>query len=168
MTHAWQFAAHPWLRGHLNSMLAEVLALAGDSGREPFARLMSMTVGLPRQWRTVRRMQATMSLVEGYSNLVMNLAGRRLLRRFDDLEEAYRRRSAQRGVLESLFWKVTGLDLKLQQYERGERFARAIHDRHGMEALNRAWESPEHLPRLHELDDPEEWYRRVSKLAVAS
>jgi uncharacterized protein (DUF2342 family) len=71
-------------------------------------------------------------------------------------------------VLESLFWKVTGLDLKLQQYERGERFARAIYDKYGMETLNRAWEGPEHLPRLDELDDPEEWQRRVSKLAKVS
>ena len=127
-----------------------------------------MTLGLPKQWRIVRRMQATMSLVEGYSNLVMNLAGRRLLKRFDDLEQAYRRRSGQRGVLETLFWKVTGLDLKLQQYERGERFARAVYERYGMAALNRAWESPETLPRLEELDDPEGWHRRVTRSALAS
>jgi coenzyme F420 biosynthesis associated uncharacterized protein len=166
MTHAWQFAAHPWLRDHMNSMLSEVLTLAGEVSREPFARFVSLTVGLPRQWRTVRRMQATMSLIEGYSNLVMNLAGRKLLRRYDDLEDAYRRRSGQRGVLETLFWKVTGLDLKLQQYERGEKFASVIYDKHGMEALNLAWTSPDHLPRLDELDDPEEWYRRVSKIAA--
>ena len=168
MTHAWQFAAHPWLRDHLNSMLREVLALAGEVSREPLARFVSLTVGLPRQWRTVRRMQATMSLIEGYSNLIMNLAGRRLLRRYDDLEDAYRRRSGQRGVLETLFWKVTGLDLKLQQYERGEKFAREIFDRHGMAALNLAWQSPEHLPRLDELDDPEEWYERVSKIRATA
>src|SRR5207247_7399096 len=77
MTHAWQFAAHPWLRDHLNSMLQEVLALAGEVGREPLARFVSLTIGLPQQWRTVRRMQATMSMIEGYSNLVMSLAGRR-------------------------------------------------------------------------------------------
>jgi coenzyme F420 biosynthesis associated uncharacterized protein len=162
MTHAWQFAAHPWLRDHMNSMLGEVLTLAGEVSREPLARFVSLTVGLPRQWRTVRRMQATMSLIEGYSNLVMNLAGRKLLRRYDDLEEAYRRRSGQRGVLETLFWKVTGLDLKLQQYERGEKFARAIYDKHGMKTLNLAWQSADHLPRLDELDDPEEWYRRIA------
>ena len=142
--------------------------MAGDSGRDPFGRFLSLTVGLPKQWRIVRRMQATMSLIEGYSNLVMNLAGHKLLRRYDDLEEAYRRRSGQRGVLETLFWKVTGLDLKRQQYGGGENFARAIFDRHGMDALNMAWGTPEHLPRLDELDNPEDWYRRVSKLRVSA
>src|SRR5947209_8195593 len=32
MTHAWQFAAHPWLRDHLNSLLREVLSLVGETG----------------------------------------------------------------------------------------------------------------------------------------
>jgi len=109
----------------------------------------------------VRRMQATMSLVEGYGNLVMNLVGRRLLTGFDQLEAAYRRRSRRRSALEMLFWRLTGLELKLQQYRLGEAFSRAIHDRHGMAVLNRAWESPSTLPRPEELRDPDRWYRRV-------
>jgi len=164
MTHAWQFAAHPWLRPYMEQSMKELIDSVTRKG-PAVARFAAFAGVLPTQWRVMRRVQGTMSVIEGYSNLVMNLAGRRLLRRFDDLEEAYRRRSGRRGALETLFWKATGLDLKLQQYERGERFARAIYDRHGMDALNRAWEGPEHLPRLDELDDPEEWYQRVSRLS---
>jgi uncharacterized protein (DUF2342 family) len=51
--------------------------------------------------------------------------------------------------------------MKLEQYRAGERFARAIHDRYGMEVLNRAWAGPEALPRLDELGAPDRWYRRV-------
>ena len=40
-------------------------------------------------------------------------------------------------------------------------FARAVHDRYGMAVLNRAWESPETLPRAEELRDFERCYRRV-------
>jgi putative hydrolase len=110
----------------------------------------------------MRQMQGTMSLIEGYSNLVMNELGAKLLPGFDKLEEAYRKRSANKSVLDQLVWKLTGLDLKLQQYRRGEAFASAIYDAHGMKALNLAWQGPDQMPRLDELDKPEDWYRRVA------
>jgi uncharacterized protein (DUF2342 family) len=53
------------------------------------------------------------------------------------------------------------LELKMQQYRIGESFARHIHDLYGMDVLNRVWESPETLPRLEELRDPQRWYLRV-------
>ena len=49
----------------------------------------------------------------------------------------------------------------MRQYQVGESFARAVHDRYGMAVLNRAWESPETMPRAEELRDFERWYRRV-------
>ena len=110
----------------------------------------------------MRQMQGTMSLIEGYSNLVMNELGAKLLPGFAKLEEAYRKRSSNKSVLDQLVWKLTGLDLKLQQYRRGEAFARAIYDAHGMKALNIAWEGPGQMPRLEELAKPEDWYRRVA------
>ncbi|HEX6350883.1 MAG TPA: zinc-dependent metalloprotease [Candidatus Dormibacteraeota bacterium] len=161
-THAWQFQAHPWLVQHMNAALEEILALAGHR-RQGAARLLSLTVGLPGQWATVRRMQATMSLIEGYSNLVMTLAGRRVLDSYDALEAAYRKRSDQKSPLEALFWKLTGLDLKLQQYRNGEAFSRAVYEAHGMATLNLAWESAENLPRAEELGRPEKWVSRVTR-----
>ena len=162
MTHAWQFAGHPWLRRYLDGQIEELIGLAVQPGRPSgLQRLRSLTLGAPAQWNLVRRMQATMSLVEGHGNLVMNLVGRRVLPSFDRLEAAYRRRSEERGPLEGLLWRVTGLEMKLAQYRLGERFALAVHERYGMEVLNRAWESPDALPRLDELGAPERWYRRV-------
>ena len=161
-THAWQFQAHPWLIQYMNSALEELLALAGHR-RQGAARLISLTVGLPSQWATVRRMQATMSLIEGYSNLVMTLAGRRVLDSYDALEAAYRKRSDQKSPLEALFWKLTGLDLKLQQYRNGEAFSRAVYEAHGMATLNLAWESAANLPRADELARPEKWVSRVTR-----
>jgi uncharacterized protein (DUF2342 family) len=92
----------------------------------------------------------------------MNELGARLLPGFDQLEEAYRRRSSSKSLLDQLVWKFTGLDLKLQQYRRGEAFARAIYDAHGMDVLNLAWQGPDQMPRLEELAHPETWYRRVT------
>src|SRR5260370_29809153 len=110
----------------------------------------------------MRHMQGTMSLVEGYSNLVMNELGAQLLPGFERLEEAYKTRSSNKSVLELLIWKLSGLDLKLQQYRRGEAFAKAVYVAHGMKALNLAWAGPDAMPRIEDLANPEAWYRRVA------
>jgi branched-chain amino acid transport system permease protein len=117
---------------------------------------------LPAQWRVMREVQGVMSVIEGYSNLVMNELGSKILPGFADLEAAYRARSAGKGPLEVLVWKLTGLDLKLQQYRRGEAFCRTIFDKHGMHVLNRVWDGPASMPSLSELAHPSAWYRRVS------
>jgi coenzyme F420 biosynthesis associated uncharacterized protein len=161
MTHAWQFAAHPWLRDHMEQSMRVLLDTVTEKA-SPAARIAAFAGVMPAQWRVMRQMQGTMSLIEGYSNLVMNELGAKLLPGFQELEDAYRRRSSNKGVLDQLVWKFTGLDLKLQQYRRGEAFARAVYDAHGMKALNQAWKGPDQMPTLDELAKPEDWYRRVT------
>ena len=161
MTHAWQFAAHPWLRTHMESTLTALIK--STTGQvSPAAKIAAFAGVLPAQWKAVRQVQGTMSLIEGYSNLVMNKVGREVLPEFDRLEAAYRSRSKDRGLVETLLLKLTGLDLKLQQYRQGEAFCTAVYESHGMKALNRAWDGPENMPRLEELGQPEEWVRRVA------
>jgi coenzyme F420 biosynthesis associated uncharacterized protein len=162
MTHAWQFAAHPWLRDHMEQSMRVLLETVTQKV-SPAARIAAFAGVLPAQWRVMRQMQGTMSLIEGYSNLVMNELGAKLLPGFDQLEDAYRKRSSNKSVIDQLIWKLTGLDLKLQQYRKGEAFARAVFDAHGMKALNLAWKGPEQMPKLDELADPERWYRRVAR-----
>ena len=165
MTHAWQFAGHPWLRDHMDAQITELIELASRGGSaRGMDRLRALTVGVPSQWDLVRRMQAMMTVIEGHGNLVMNLVGRRLLPFYDRLEAAYRQRSGERGVLEQLVWRVTGLEMKMEQYRIGERFAQEVHDRYGMETLNRLWDGPESLPRPEELNDPTAWYRRLVQI----
>jgi coenzyme F420 biosynthesis associated uncharacterized protein len=167
MTHAWQFAAHPWLRAYMEQSLRVVLGrsrgcAAGTPKEAPSARIAAFAGVLPAQWKVMRQMQGTMSLVEGYSNLVMNELGAKLLPGFERLEEAYRARSKSKSILERLIWKLSGLDLKLQQYSRGEAFAKAVYDAHGMKVLNLAWQGPETMPGVDELSNPEGWYSRVT------
>lgn len=162
MAHAWQFAGHPWLRGHLDAQLEELIALTkARHATRGMDRLRALTVGAPAQWDVLRRMQATMSVIEGYGNLVMNLVGGQVIDSVDRLEAAYRQRSGERNVLEVLIWRLTGLELKLEQYRVGERFVREIHDRYGMDVLNRVWDGPESLPRSEDLRDADRWARRV-------
>jgi coenzyme F420 biosynthesis associated uncharacterized protein len=161
MTHAWQFAAHPWLRPYMEDSMKVLIDSVTRNGNT-VARFAAFAGVLPAQWRVMRQVQGTMSVVEGYSNLVMNQLGRKLLPGFDRLERAYRERSSGKSALEVLIWKLTGLDLKLQQYRRGESFCQAVFDRHGIDALNRVWRGPESMPKLSELGNPEAWYRRTS------
>ena len=159
-THAWQFAAHSWLRPYMERSMRVLLDSVSKSAA-PAARIAAFAGVLPAQWRVMRRVQGTMSVIEGYSNLVMNELGGKLLPGFQRLEEAYRKRSSGKSPLEVLIWKLTGLDLKLQQYTRGEAFCKAIHDQHGVRVLNLVWKSEADMPSLEELAHPDSWYRRV-------
>lgn len=161
MTHAWQFSANPWLRGYLNSMITTLIGAAVDRKAAPLDRLLGLTFGIRAQMQVVGKVQAVMSLVEGYSNLVMSVVGREQIPEFEMLETAHRRRSGEKTIPERLFWRLTGLELKLQQYVIGEAFCRAVYEKEGLAALNRAWEGPETLPTMAELREPELWLRRV-------
>ena len=160
MTHAWQFAAHPWLRPYMEESMRVLIDSVTHKGPS-VARIAAFAGVLPAQWRVMRQVQGTMSVIEGYSNMVMNQLGAKLLPGFDRLERAYRERSSGKSALEILIWKLTGLDLKLQQYRRGEAFCQAVLDRHDLAVLNRVWDGPDSMPRLNELGNPNAWYRRV-------
>jgi uncharacterized protein (DUF2342 family) len=93
----------------------------------------------------------------------MDVVGREVLPEFEVLEAAYQARAGEKTVFEKLFWRLTGLELKLQQYVVGEHFCKEIHERHGIGLLNRAWERPASLPTLEELRDPKSWARRIKR-----
>jgi uncharacterized protein (DUF2342 family) len=56
------------------------------------------------------------------------------------------------------------MDVKLEQYRLGERFADEVVKRQGMQGLNRVWESPENLPTLEEVRDPGPWMARMERV----
>ena len=78
------------------------------------------------------------------------------------LTTAMDRRRRERSGLLRLLEKVIGLDMKMRQYEEGKRFCDAVVERGGIEALNRAWESPAALPTAAELRDPGAWLARTA------
>ena len=173
-THAFEFEAYPWLRDHFAALVAESIdRLAADSGglgarlraalasRGPghwLERLMS-----PAQLETSQRTQALMSLLEGYSNHVMNAAGERLLPGFSQIHDRFERRNQGRGALERAIMRVTGLDLKMEQYQAGERFVDAVLASRDRAFLNRVWERAEHLPTLDEIRAPATWIARMEQ-----
>src|SRR5690606_24181358 len=76
----------------------------------------------PEQRHLFNQMQATMSIVEGYSNHVMNAVGKQLIPTYDVISRRFERRQRERSPAEQLFARLTGLDVKLEQYKQGEAF----------------------------------------------
>src|SRR6202022_776409 len=104
LTHAWQFAAHPWLRPYMENSMRVLIQSVTKTGA-PVARIAAFAGVLPARWGVMRQVQGTMSVVEGYSNLVMNELGSKLLSGFDRLGQAYRARSAGKSPLGVLIWR---------------------------------------------------------------
>ena len=175
MTHALQFEGYPWLRGHLGDLLEDLIGpLAERLGvRETLRRLSanlktgarSMELVMsPEQRVSFDRMQAAMSVIEGYSDFVMHNVGKGLVPHYEHLKDRMSKSRAHRPPFETAVFRITGLDVKLEQYRLGERFAEAVARRQGMGGLNRVWETPENLPTLAEVKDPGLWMSRMDSV----
>jgi putative hydrolase len=108
-----------------------------------------------------RETQAVMSLLEGFSDYVMDEVGRELVPDVERISARFHERRAKRTQFERAMLRLTGLDLKMEQYRKGEQFVRAIAAQRGSKALSRLWEGPETLPRDGEIEAPERWMARV-------
>ena len=179
LTHVFQFSGVAWLRGHLGGLLEEYLATVdvrverGAAGGLPSIPNLQRLVELFRegglialvQTREQRRIldgvQATMAVIEGYSEHVMDAVGERVLPHYAGLREAMERRRRSRSAPERILQRLLGLDMKMRQYELGKRFCDAVVEQRGIKSLNRVWSSPEALPTMAELNDPAAWIERV-------
>jgi coenzyme F420 biosynthesis associated uncharacterized protein len=170
-THAFEFEAHAWLRPHFAALVSESIErLTAESGGMMGRLREALTsrgghwlerIMTPGQRETFERAQALMSLLEGYSNHVMNAAGARLLPNFEELHDRFERRGERRGALERAILRLSGLDLKLEQYAAGERFVDAVIARRDRAFMNRVWESADRLPTMAEIRDPSAWVARI-------
>lgn len=176
-THAFEFEAHPWLRPYLAERLERQLSLFSGSattlGRDTLRAIgralrgdnagehwMETVMG-EEQKRLFRETQAVMSLLEGFSDYVMDEVGQGLVEGVEVISARFHERRQRRGGFERAVLRLTGMDLKLEQYAKGERFVRAIADAKGRTALARIWDGPETLPTSEEIASPELWIKRV-------
>jgi coenzyme F420 biosynthesis associated uncharacterized protein len=182
-THAFEFEAHPWLRPYLAERLERQLSLFGREarglGREALRglgrairgdadgaehwieRLMS-----DEQRQLFRETQAVMSLLEGFSDYIMDEVGRDLVPDVERISAKFHeRRNARRTPFERAVMRLTGMDVKLEQYRKGEAFVAAIAAAGGSAALNRLWAGPEMMPRHGEIDEPQKWLARTASAA---
>jgi coenzyme F420 biosynthesis associated uncharacterized protein len=176
-THAFEFEAHPWLRPHLaqkvESQLTSLSHGAAFLGRDALSRLGDALRGNGRgenwmeglmdeeQRRQFRETQAIMSLLEGFGDYVMTQVGRDLIFDVDTISRRFHARREHRTGTERAMMRITGLDIKMEQYKQGEAFVEAIARARGTEALRAVWRGPETLPRPEEIAQPSLWLDRV-------
>ncbi|MBK9711216.1 MAG: zinc-dependent metalloprotease [Kouleothrix sp.] len=177
VTHVFEFEAYPWVRGYFNDLLRQFLGQLSDQlsalgvglpqligrlvGRQSAGQHWIERMLTPEQQQIFDKLQALMSLVEGYSNHIMNAIGGQLLPSFHEIEQRIQQRQQTKPLIEELFNRITGMDLKLAQYKQGEAFVNAVADQKGVAFVNRVWERPEHLPSMIEIRDPQKWIARM-------
>ncbi|HET9852435.1 MAG TPA: zinc-dependent metalloprotease [Candidatus Limnocylindrales bacterium] len=183
-THAFEFEAHPWLRPYIATRLERQLSMfsgnASNLGRDTLRAIgrtlrgeaggehwMESLMG-EEQRRLFRETQAVMSLLEGFSDYVMDEVGRGLVEDVEKISARFHERRQRRSGFERAVLRLTGMDLKMEQYAKGERFVRAIAEARGRAALARIWDGPESLPSAEEIAEPERWIERVLPKGAAS
>jgi putative hydrolase len=117
----------------------------------------------PQQRDLVSRLQALMCLLEGYGNHVMNSVGVNLLSHFSEIEQRVEARAKQRSAVEHLFLRVTGLQMKIDQYRLGEAFVNHVKQARGIDFMNQVWNGPAYLPTEQEIREPGRWVTRIEQ-----
>jgi coenzyme F420 biosynthesis associated uncharacterized protein len=186
LTHVFQFQGVPWLRGHMSGLLRryvetlEVRIESGSAGGLPSlpdpSRLvetfreggLAALVQSPEQRALMDEIQAAMSVIEGYSEHVMDAIAADVIPDHEQLREAMDRRRRSRSAPQRIIERLLGFDVKLRQYELGKQFADAVAAEAGIEGLNRVWSSPEALPSADELQHPKSWLERTAPAASAA
>lgn len=177
-THVFEFEAYPWVREYFNGLVRgyfeqlneQISMFGGNLGRliNQFTQNRNSdkhwieVMLTPEQRAIFDQLQAMMSLVEGYGNHVMNAIGEQLLPSFKQIEYRMEQRQRNRSLVDQIFFRITGMDLKLAQYQQGERFVNTIVQSHGIKFASQVWDGPENLPTMVEIRDPQQWIARMS------
>jgi coenzyme F420 biosynthesis associated uncharacterized protein len=186
VTHVFQLAGVEWLRPYLADLLREYLStvevsiekgVAGGLPSLPSAKEiadayreggLAALVQSKEQRGIMRRLQAVMAVVEGYSEHVMDAVGERVLPGYEHLRDSMDRRRESRSAPQRILERLLGLDLKMRQYVLGKQFCDAVVEKTDILTLNRVWEAPELLPSLTELEHPDTWISRIRNERAAA
>lgn len=178
LTHRAQFTGIPWLRGYFFGLVEELVEASGpEPGRlgavigevlerrrrgEPIIdeRGLFGLVATPAQTEIVDRVQALMTLLEGHGHVVMDRIGATHLKSQSRMSQVLKNR--RRDKRTAAFFRITGLEMKINQYAKGERFIKSVERQAGWEAVNLAFRGAGSLPNLDEIEQPELWISRVA------
>jgi len=176
--HRAQFTGVPWLRDYFLS-LVERLVDSSDPEPGRIARIASdvraaLTDGIdalgdaglvgllasPEQREVLDDVQALMSLLEGHGHVVMDRLGEREIVDVKRMSSVLKAR--RKDPKSAAFMKLIGIEMKMKQYDDGAAFINQVEDQASWDALSMAWESPEALPTLAEIDDASLWLNRMA------
>lgn len=178
LTHRAQFKGVPWLRDYFMGLVTELVDSSGsESGR--WSRIIDEIesrkaagrpavdergiiglLGSPEQNEVVDRVQALMSLVEGHGHVVMDRLGADHLRSQERMSRILKERRLDKKT--AAFFRLTGLEMKMNQYRLGEQFVLSVEREAGWDSVRLAFDNPENLPTLEEIEQPDRWLTRVA------
>ncbi len=176
-THRLQFTGVPWMRDYFLSLVADLVEAAEpEPGRmhrlkeemQEASREGRPIVGesglmglfaTPDQRRLIERVQALMALLEGHGHVIMDRIGARELVSQDRMSRVLKLR--RQDPRTKAFFRLTGLEMKMKQYEMGERFILGVERHAGFSALDVVWSGSDALPTLDEISHPQQWLARV-------
>ncbi|ROZ62806.1 hydrolase [Kocuria soli] len=184
-THRVQFAAAPWLRDHMlgtiqelsSSMTGDVDQLKARMGRavaavggqvrgrhreDDLLGPMSVVLG-DRERELMSSAVATMSLLEGHANWVMDNVDSSVVSSVKTIRRRFDRRRDLQSPGQRVIRKFLGLDAKAKQYVQGQKFVTEVIEAAGLEGFNRVWDNAANLPTEAEIRDPQTWVHRVLK-----
>jgi putative hydrolase len=185
--HRRQFQGVDWLLGHVRELIKRFASQAdfdpgsmmeqlGGMGFDPTSALgdpealreafsdpetfqVELTAG---QRSTLEALQAVVAFTEAWVDRTVQAAAGDKLTALPRIDEAIRRRRAEKGPGERFLEQLIGLDLKPADVRLGQAFCDAVIAARGQEGLDRAWQRPAHLPSAAELAEPSRWLVRMA------
>lgn len=176
--HRAQFTAVPWMQDYFLSLVRGLIESA-EPERGRFKRIIEEIraagegetdfigeaglLGLfasDSQRELIDKVQALMSVLEGHGHVIMDRIGARHLVTQKRMSSILKRRRMDARA--AAFFRITGLEMKLRQYELGEKFVLAVEREAGWEAVDLVWQGEHSLPTLDEIHDPSAWLARVA------
>ena len=168
-THRHQFAAAPWLREYLIGLMRRVIELetedkpsdrGRDKGNDADLGLIS-ALSSPAVAPVLGEVTAVMSLLEGYADMLMDMAGAPVIPTLPTIRAAIdARRKPARPTLKTIVGRAIGFASKIDQYVDGKVFCESVCRQVGLDGLNTAFSGPDAVPTKDELRDPSAWVTR--------
>ena len=115
----------------------------------------------PRQAPLLESLQRFVSVLEGYTDVVVEVLGERMMTSHARIDEALRRHRLDRGESAAFVDRLLGLELDRGHYDEGVAFSKGVVERGGIEVLNRLWTGAEMMPTRSELEAPGLWIARI-------
>ncbi|WP_051297617.1 zinc-dependent metalloprotease [Brevibacterium album] len=180
LAHLWLFESAPWLRGHLETALAKYasevrmdMGAVQDAaqGMDP-SELMRMGDKLtekmfssettPAQREALEALENLLSVIEGWTDVVVHAACEQLEQR-EEIREALRTRAASESEAEAAFAAQLGFSLRPRRVRDAAALFSFLEQHSGAEARDRVLSHPDLLPTTQDLDDPLGYEERRSE-----
>ncbi len=114
------------------------------------------------QTRILERLQALVSLVAGYADVMVRRAADGKLTALARIEEVTMRRRGEGGEGERVLSQLIGLDLRPSDVRAGRDFCEAVLTARGPNGMDVVWRDAAHLPTPAEISDPSRWLLRLA------